>query len=188
MKFAKVFTQKFPATGYYVQHNTQSIITFILSAAYCNPYRLREGESEVEVNPMSVFHSAVANAKPCIGTTRVTRGGKHYHVRLSLTHHTCTQTHTHALTHTHTHTHTHHTYTYAHTHTHTHSQSHSHSHSHSHTHLHSHSLTLTLTHTHACTHTWTHTYMYTNHLSLCVHYPSMTCHLKRVVYADQRVV
>ena len=34
----------------------------------------------VEVDPMAVFHIAVQNAKPVIGTTRVTRGGKHYHV------------------------------------------------------------------------------------------------------------
>ena len=45
-------------------------------------FRLQEGgDGSVEVNPMAVFHSAVLNAKPIIGTTRVTRGGKHYHVR-----------------------------------------------------------------------------------------------------------
>ena len=49
-------------------------------------YRLKEGSEgsgneSVEVDPMAVFHTAVLNAKPIIGTTRVTRGGKHYHVR-----------------------------------------------------------------------------------------------------------
>ena len=37
----------------------------------------------VEVDPMAVFLTAVRNAKPVIGTTRVTRGGKHYHVSLA---------------------------------------------------------------------------------------------------------
>ena len=43
--------------------------------------RVREGEESLEVNPMTVFHSAMANTRPIIGTTNVTRGGKHYHVR-----------------------------------------------------------------------------------------------------------
>ena len=44
-------------------------------------YRLQEeGDGSVEVNPMTIFHAAMVNAKPTIGTTRVTLGGKHYHV------------------------------------------------------------------------------------------------------------
>ena len=47
--------------------------------------RLQEGaKGSVEVNPMAVFQSAVLNAKPIIGTTRITRGGKHYHVRSTI--------------------------------------------------------------------------------------------------------
>jgi small subunit ribosomal protein S7 len=42
--------------------------------------KVREGEESLEVNPMTVFHSAMANTRPIIGTTKVTRGGKHYHV------------------------------------------------------------------------------------------------------------
>ena len=48
--------------------------------------RQQEGSKDsVEVNPMTVFQAAVLNAKPLIGTTRMTRGGKHYHVRSPIT-------------------------------------------------------------------------------------------------------
>ena len=43
-------------------------------------FRLQEGAESVEVNPMTVFHEAISNAKPVLGTTKVTRGGKNYHV------------------------------------------------------------------------------------------------------------
>jgi len=44
-------------------------------------YRTSEDMSEVDLDPLTIFHKAVANAKPIMGTTTIRRGGKRYHVR-----------------------------------------------------------------------------------------------------------
>jgi len=38
--------------------------------------------SEVDLDPLTIFHKAVANAKPIMGTTTIRRGGKRYHVMI----------------------------------------------------------------------------------------------------------
>ena len=38
------------------------------------------GDSEVVTDPLKVFHQAIENSKPIMGTTGVRRGGKLYHV------------------------------------------------------------------------------------------------------------
>ena len=62
---------------------TMSCICVSLNGALCR--QQEGGKGSVEVNPMTVFHAAVLNAKPLIGTTRMTRGGKHYHVWSTIT-------------------------------------------------------------------------------------------------------
>lgn len=43
--------------------------------------RYSAGDKDTVVDPMEVFHKAVDNVKPLMGTTGVRRGGKLYHVR-----------------------------------------------------------------------------------------------------------
>ena len=44
-------------------------------------YRASDGKSEVDLDPLIIFHKAVQNAKPIMGTTTIRRGGKRYYVR-----------------------------------------------------------------------------------------------------------
>ena len=75
-------------------HTLSSVFGWAFALLTCRLQEKSEGSSDgsVEVNPMAVFHSAVLNAKPIIGTTRVTRGGKHYHVNYGTCTCTCTCT------------------------------------------------------------------------------------------------
>ena len=36
---------------------------------------------DTDLDPLVIFHKAVENCKPIMGTTTVKRGGKRYHVR-----------------------------------------------------------------------------------------------------------
>ena len=51
---------------------------------YLSLYRYKGGEKEVELDPLVVFHKALENSKPIIGTTSIRRGGKLYQVGLLL--------------------------------------------------------------------------------------------------------
>ena len=44
------------------------------------PCRLKSKGGEIEVDPLVIFHGALENTQPIMGTTGVRRGGKLYHV------------------------------------------------------------------------------------------------------------
>ena len=45
-----------------------------------NFVRYKTGEKEVVLDPLVLFHKAIENSKPIMGTTGVRRGGKLFHV------------------------------------------------------------------------------------------------------------
>lgn len=57
-----------------------TIHVYSLVSFHCLCRQMEKGQSSVEVNPLAVFHSAMSNARPVMGTTKVIRGGKGYHV------------------------------------------------------------------------------------------------------------
>lgn len=42
--------------------------------------RYKSGEKEAILDPLALFHKAIENSKPIMGTTGVRRGGKLFHV------------------------------------------------------------------------------------------------------------